>query len=249
MVIALWVLLAHTYEAFSLAPYLAVLSPVKGCGKSTVLDVIELMVPRPLKAEGFTAAVIYRVIEKYHLTLLVDELDSFLTGNEILRSVLNSGYSATGKVARCVGDEHEPQTFRTFGPKVLALIGELPPTVEDRSIVIRMERKLADEQAESLSPSREPTFLELKRRCIRWAEDHREILRDRDPDMEASVDFQGKRGPTKTRKPRSVELSTRLREALPQYRPDVFGDDSFAFPSQAGSAMEHQNFRSRVFNR
>ncbi len=67
--------------------------------------------------------------------------------------------------------------------------------------------------------------------------------------IEASIDFQGKRGPTKTRKPRSVELSTRLREALSQYRPDVFGDDSFAFPSQTGSAMEYQNFRSRVFNR
>ena len=67
--------------------------------------------------------------------------------------------------------------------------------------------------------------------------------------IEASIDFQGKRGPTKTRKPRSVELSTRLREALSQYRPDVFGADSFAFPSQTGSAMEYQNFRSRVFNR
>ena len=67
--------------------------------------------------------------------------------------------------------------------------------------------------------------------------------------IEASIDFQGKRGPTKTRKSRSVELSTRLRAALAQCRPDVFGDDAFAFPSQTGTAMEYQNFRSRVFNR
>jgi len=193
LVIALWVLLAHTYEAFRLAPYLAIISPVKGCGKSTVLDVVELLVPRAIKAEGFTAAVIYRVIEKYHPTLLIDELDSFLKGNEVLRGVLNSGYAATGKIARSVGDEHKTRTFSTWGPKVLALIGELPPTIEDRSIVIRMERKLAGEQAESLSPSREPAFLELKRRCIRWAEDHRESLRDRDPDMEGFFNRQADR--------------------------------------------------------
>jgi hypothetical protein len=193
LVIALWVLLAHTYEAFRLAPYLAIISPVKGCGKSTVLDVLELLVPRPLKAEGFTAAVIYRVIEKYHPTLLIDELDSFLKGNEVLRGVLNSGYAATGKIARSVGDDHEPQTFSTWGPKVLAMIGDLPPTIEDRSVVVRMERKLAGEQAASLSPSREPAFFDLKRRCIRWAEDHRENLRDGDPDMEGFFNRQADR--------------------------------------------------------
>jgi hypothetical protein len=193
LVIAMWVLLAHTYEAFRLAPYLAIISPVKGCGKSTVLDVLELLVPRPLKAEGFTAAVIYRVIEKYHPTLLIDELDSFLKGNEVLRGVLNSGYAATGKIARSVGDDHEPRTFSTWGPKVLAMIGDLPPTIEDRSIVIRMERKLAGERAESFGPSSEPAFLELKRRCIRWAEDHRESLRDRDPDLEGFFNRQADR--------------------------------------------------------
>ena len=50
--------------------------------------------------------------------------------------------------------------------------------------------------------------------------------------IEASIDSQGKRGPTKTWKSRSMELSTRLQAALAQRRPDVFGDEAFAFPSQ-----------------
>jgi putative DNA primase/helicase len=185
LIIAMWVLFAHTFEAFIHAPYLAAISPIKGCGKSAVLDVVERLVPKPLKAEGFSAAAIYRTIEKCQPTLLIDELDAFIKGNDKLRGVLNSGYQQGGQYVCVVGDDHEPQAFSTWGPKVLAMIGDLPPTIEDRSIVIRMERKLASEQAESLTPSSKGTLLELKRRCIRWAEDHRENLRDREPEMES----------------------------------------------------------------
>jgi integrase len=44
-------------------------------------------------------------------------------------------------------------------------------------------------------------------------------------------------------------LSTRLREALTDRCPDVFGEDVLVFPSAAGTPIEYQNFRSRVFNR
>jgi len=67
--------------------------------------------------------------------------------------------------------------------------------------------------------------------------------------ISSSIDFRGKRGPTKTGRSRVVELSTRLREALSQIVPDVFGEEVLAFPSAAGTPIEYQNFRSRVFNR
>jgi len=55
----------------------------------------------------------------------------------------------------------------------------------------------------------------------------------------ASIDFQGKRGPTKTGRSRVVELSTRLQAVLADRRPDVFGGDELAFPSRAGTPMEY----------
>lgn len=67
--------------------------------------------------------------------------------------------------------------------------------------------------------------------------------------ISSSIDFQGRRGPTKTRRSRVVELSTRLREALTDRAPDVFSEGILVFPSAAGTPMEYQNFRSRVFDR
>ncbi len=52
--------------------------------------------------------------------------------------------------------------------------------------------------------------------------------------ISASIDFRGERVPTKTRRSRAVELSTRLREELIGMRPDVFGDDTLVFPSSSG---------------
>ena len=55
-------------------------------------------------------------------------------------------------------------------------------------------------------------------------------------------------GPTKSGRERTVELSTRLQEALEERRPDLFGDDALVFPNGAGGFTDH-NFRQRVFER
>ncbi len=67
--------------------------------------------------------------------------------------------------------------------------------------------------------------------------------------ISSSIDFQGRRGPTKTGRSRVVELSTRLREVLIDQCPDVFGEDTLVFPSATGTPIEYQNYRSRVFKR
>jgi hypothetical protein len=183
LVIAVWVLFCHTFDVFRHAPYLGVVSPTKGCGKSTVLDVLAELVPRPIKAEGFSAASIYRIIDICQPTLLIDELDAFISGNDKLRGVINSGYQRGGQYVCVQGDDHEPKAFSTWGPKALAKIGELPATIEDRSILIRMERKVSSEAVASLGPASEASFRELKRSCIRWAIDHREALQKSEPNM------------------------------------------------------------------
>lgn len=76
--IALWVLFAHAHDAAEHSPILAIESPEKRCGKTTLLNIVGKLVPAPLQAANITVAAIYRSIEKYRPTLLLDEMDHHL---------------------------------------------------------------------------------------------------------------------------------------------------------------------------
>ena len=188
LAIALWIIRAHCDDAFSISPRLAILSPVKRCGKTTLLEIIAKLLPRPLPTSNVTASVIFRVIEKLHPSLLIDEADSFMRENEELRGIVNSGHrrnSAT--VLRNVGDDHEPRSFSTWSPMVIAAIGTLPDTIEDRSIVMSMRRKQPGEKVQGIrwnSRHGETVTGHLQtvaRALARWSFDHTHKLKDIDP--------------------------------------------------------------------
>ena len=81
----------------------------------------------------------------------MDEADTVLPGNEELRGILNSGHTRrTAFVLRTVGDNHEPRQFSTWAPLAIAMIGNLPGTLADRSIVLPMRRKRRDEKVKPL---------------------------------------------------------------------------------------------------
>jgi hypothetical protein len=62
---------------------------------------------------------LYRSVDKWQPTLLIDEADTFLIGRDDLRGVLNSGHSRTSAtVLRCSGNSHEPRAYKTWAPKV-----------------------------------------------------------------------------------------------------------------------------------
>jgi len=186
--IVLWVVHAYAHAAFWISALLALSSPEKRCGKTTLLSLIGHIAPRALSVSNITAASLFRVVEKYHPTLLVDEADSFLKDNEELRGILNSGHNrATARVIRTTGDDYEPSVFRTWSPKVIALIGDLPATLEDRSIKVPMRRRRPDEQVERLRGDRDPGFRDLGRQMRRWADDNMDALRIADPDVPANL--------------------------------------------------------------
>lgn len=87
--LALWVLFAATHDSWSVSPILAAVSPVKRCGKTTLLHLLSTLVPRPLAAANITSAALFRAVEKYKPTLILDEADTFLPEREELRGVLN----------------------------------------------------------------------------------------------------------------------------------------------------------------
>jgi hypothetical protein len=179
---ALWALHTHAHDAARVSPILAITSPEKRCGKTTLLTLLSGLTRRPLPASNITTAVVYRAVEKYRPTLLIDEADTFLKEREELRGVLNSGHSrAFAQVLRNVGDDHEPRLFSTWGPKAIALIGDLPATLGDRAIVLELRRRLKEEKVEELRLDRLGELEPLRRRASRWAADHLDALTAADP--------------------------------------------------------------------
>jgi hypothetical protein len=145
--LALWVTFTYTQDAAYVSPILAITSPMKQCGKSTVLSVLSSIVYRRQVASNLTQGVLFRFIDRYAPTLLIDEADTFLPGNDALRGILNSGHTrTTARLIRNIGDDYEPREFTTWCPKAIALIGRLPGTLEDRSIQLQMRRQRRGEQ-------------------------------------------------------------------------------------------------------
>src|SRR5262249_30104367 len=97
--------------------------------------------------------------------------------------ILNSGHTRrTAYVLRTVGEDHEPRQFATWAPLAIAMIGELPGTLADRSIVLSMRRKRPDEKVKPLplDASTEP-FKTLRSQCARWAIDNFDKVREATP--------------------------------------------------------------------
>lgn len=158
--IALWVAHAVLFERlkarYGTSPILAATSAEKQSGKSRLLDALELLVPEPRRMVLPSEAVVYTVLaQDPRPTLLLDEADAIFGPRtaekyEGLRAILNSGNRAGSPVlrVRLDGRRREVEAFDVFGPKVVAGIGDLPDTVADRSIPIRMRRRRPDERVE-----------------------------------------------------------------------------------------------------
>ena len=185
--VAIWCVYAHTFEVFPTSPRLAITSPEKRCGKTTLLNVVQMLVPKPLQAAHITAAAVFRTVEAVRPTLLIDEADTFIKDNEELRGVINSGNSRAGQVVRLVGDDHEPRAFSTWCPTAIAAIGSLPDTIEDRSIPISLKRRRPKETVQRFRFDQAPELIELCRKASRWQHDNRTVLQDADPSMPAEL--------------------------------------------------------------
>jgi hypothetical protein len=181
-VLALWTLHTYLIDAARVTPRLALTSPDKRCGKTTLVGILQAVVFRAMPASNISPAAVFRTIERYQPTLLIDEADTFLRENDELRGVLNSGHTRDAAfVVRVAGENHDPCQFSTWAPVAIALIGALPSTLADRSIGIPMRRKLPRERVERLPLDLKARCADVRRRCMRWAEDHLERLKGMEP--------------------------------------------------------------------
>lgn len=192
-VVALWIVHTYVADQFSYSPRLLVSSPEKRCGKSLLLRFVAGLSARPLPCENISTAALYRSIEKFAPTLILDEADTFLAGrnaNEEMRGVINAGFARGGCVLRCVGDDMEPTQFHVFGPLALGMIGKPQGTIEDRSVSVQMRRKVPGDLVHKLPPGRPLREIldATVRRIVRWTADHGPALATAVPMVPGELD-------------------------------------------------------------
>jgi hypothetical protein len=146
LAVTLWAITTHVADCFDSFPYLSLSSPLPRCGKTRVLEMLELLCARPWRGTAPTEAALFRYIEANQPTLLLDEVEG-LAGKKTsereaaVLAILNAGYKKGQTVFRCVGASHKLQEFHVYGPKAFACIGTLPSALKDRCIVIPMQRR------------------------------------------------------------------------------------------------------------
>jgi hypothetical protein len=189
-VVALWILFAWVHETAAVhSPILMVTSAEANSGKTTLLNLVSFLTPRALLCVEISEAVLFRGIELWQPTIIVDEADVILVNNEPLRAVINSGWTRGASVPRCIGDEKTPYAFPTFCPKAIGLKGrKLPETTLSRAIIAELKRKRANERVEHFRSIDDPGLAELRQQALRWSMDHGEALKDAEPDMPVGFD-------------------------------------------------------------
>ena len=104
--------------------------------------------------QNVTPAVLARTIDDHPTTVLLDEADAVFgprsKEHEDLRAILNSGHRRGAGYARMVGEGSKmtAKTFSVYAPVALAGLGDLPETVMQRAVVLRMRRRAPGEHVE-----------------------------------------------------------------------------------------------------
>jgi Protein of unknown function (DUF3631) len=185
--LGLWVLHTHAFEAAVTTPYVRVLSAERESGKTRLLEVLALLVRRGWLEINTTAAVVFRGIDSEAPTLLLDEIDQMpFSDRRDLLAVLNAGYRIGAKVHRVEGDKtRELRSFDVFCPKAFAGLnnGQLPDTLRSRSVHVRLERRLPDDEPIERFHYRvvEPEAESLRERIEAWALANLDALTDMEP--------------------------------------------------------------------
>jgi hypothetical protein len=194
LVTALWVVHTYAIDSAEQTPYLAINSVEKACGKTRLLETLNLLCAKPWTTSSPSEATVYRNIEAKKPTMLLDEVDTIFSPRtadkyEGLRALLNNGNRRGAKVPRCVGPTNKIVEFDTYCAKALAGIGTLPDTVADRAIPIRLQRKTREEKtAQFRRREVEPLGKKLSKRIEKWAAANSKALEDARPAMPDELD-------------------------------------------------------------
>jgi DNA polymerase I-like protein with 3'-5' exonuclease and polymerase domains len=118
-----YVRMTYRIESLNEVPYLHATGN-SGNGKSRFTQTVGLLCYRPMFTVGITAAALFRTVDAFHPTLIIDEFNLAASSEdtEAIIQVLNSGYQRLTRIIRCSGKDSNfmPEGFDPFGAKILS---------------------------------------------------------------------------------------------------------------------------------
>jgi len=189
---ALWI--AHTWfiDHLEISPLAIINAPEKACGKTQLLTVFGYLSNKPLPAANASTSSIFRAVEKWMPTILVDEADTFFKENTELQGLINAGYLRGNYILRTEsnGVEFEPRKFSIFSAKAIAGIAlekHLPDATMSRGIIFNLRRKKPEESVCRLRHAERKLFGEVTAKLARFAEDFAHRVKNGRPTLPDSL--------------------------------------------------------------
>lgn len=127
------------FDRYSVAPYLRT-SGSPGSGKTRSNDAVGVLCYKPLiTSGGLSEAVLFRVVDEFAPTLVINEFDKLNSDEKSLFTIiLNNGFEKNKPIARMVPDAKGNwvyKFFKVFSPKVFATIDRFKDTALESRIV------------------------------------------------------------------------------------------------------------------
>lgn len=144
-ILSAFIIASWRAEDFETAPYLLFLGDF-GSGKTRALEVLQELCYRALVSASISTAALVRLLQKYRVTVLIDETELFNSKSKYsdskqeLVAILNSGYKRGQFYTRAKPDSDDIELWKTFGFKALAGTQDFVQTLNSRCIPIPMER-------------------------------------------------------------------------------------------------------------
>ena len=180
--VALWIVHTFLHSRLDVSTILVVTSATKRCGKTLLMEVVATLALRSVPVSGrITPAGTFRLIELHEPTLFLDEADTYMGNDSELRGILNGSHSRDSAFTiRTVGDDYEPRCFSTWCPKAISGIGDLPDTVADRAVTIRLQRRSTTVGEMPHWRDRDRQAVEvLRQKLARWTDDNADAVLER----------------------------------------------------------------------
>jgi hypothetical protein len=182
-ILAAWVLHTYVFQCSLFTPYIFITAAEKASGKSLLADVLRVLVRKPRRNGGMSAAALVKIVDRDRPTLFLDEMDAQMKSSEefasAMQGILNEGYRRDGVYTKCFGKDNEPHDFAIYCPKCIIGIGDmLHDTTASRSIRIEMKRKTAAEHVRTFDTEyAEQQAAPIRERIASWARVVAPVLR------------------------------------------------------------------------
>ena len=188
MLMSLYTIQSYLTPIFSTLGYIGISGP-KRSGKSKNLDVAEQVCFNPVKAVNLTAASLFRIVDGYRATVLIDESDfkSPERHRDIL-IMLRAGYRRgeyvvrQAKVQKKGEEKFKEELFDVFGPKILVVPEGIEEMLRDRCIMINMQRTANPSITRRYVDPRDPIWEDIRAHLYyfglkHWREVEQEYMR------------------------------------------------------------------------